>query len=428
MEQHYDGTVVGGGAAGLIGALELALTGKSVAVLEAKDRCGGRINTHYLANGYPVELGAEFVHGNLPITQELAQKAGLRMYEVVGSIWQKKDGELKEQQDFIEDFGQLKSKFNQLEYDLPVDDFINVYLQGEQFHELRFTLRNYVEGYYAADIKNASTFALREELTKAEDEQFRLETGYQKLVDYLESECKKRSVQFHFSSAVRQLNWQSGKVEAITESGSFIAKKALITVSMGVLQAEGITFSPSLSHISEAAKNLGFGHVKKINLWFEEAFWKNKFYTNNKDLHDLNFLFSEETIPTWWTQHPRKEALISGWLGGPKAKQLQSSTEEEIIAKAIHSLSNIFGIDVIRLRQLLKEAKVYNWSADTHFKGAYSYEVVNGPYYMQKILQPVDNTIYFAGEGLHHGNEIGTVEAALQSGRSVSQRLIAEFS
>lgn len=427
MEKQYDVIVIGGGAAGLIAALELALTGRSVAVLEAKERCGGRINTHYLANGSPVELGAEFVHGNLPVTQELVSKAGLKMYEVKGSIWQKKDGELNEQEDFIEDFSLLKKKFDQLEYDLTVDDFLNLYLQGEQFKELRFTLQNYVEGYYAADIKKASTFALWDELTKADDEQYRLETGYQKIVGYLEKECSSRGVQFYFSTAVQQLNWQSGKVEAITEKGALTAKKAIVTVSIGVLQNEGIRFSPSLPHISEAAKQLGFGHVIKINLWFEEAFWKEKSFTNKKDLHDLNFLFSVETIPTWWTQHPGKETLLTGWMGGPKAVDLQSLTEEEIVQKAVHSLSNIFGIDVIQLSQVLKEAKIYNWSADTHFNGAYSYEVVNGPTYMQTISQPVGNTLYFAGEGLYHGNEIGTVEAALQSGRTVAQQLIAQF-
>ena len=84
-------------------------------------------------------------------------------------------------------------------------------------------------------------------------------------------------------------------------------------------------------------------------------------------------------------------------------------------------------MDVIHLGQPLKEAKLYNWSADAHFNGAYSYEVINGHDYMEKILQPVDNTIYFAGEGLYKGKEIGTVEAALQSGRTVSQQLIAGF-
>lgn len=427
MEQQFNVIVIGAGAAGLIGALEIALTGRSVAVVESKERCGGRINTHYLENGHPMELGAEFVHGNLPVTKELAEKAGLKMYEVGGSIWQKRDGRLNEQEDSLESSGDLKKKFKQLEFDITVDEFLNLYLQGEQFQEVRFNLKNYVEGYYAADITKSSTFALRDELTKADDEQYRLETGYHQLIQFLEAECKHCGVQFFFLETVEQLNWQSGKVQVSTGNNSYTAEKALVAVSIGVLQSEAIIFYPSLPHIKEAASKLGFGHVIKVNLLFEEAFWRDKKFTNGEDLHDLNFLFSEETIPTWWTQHPNEQPLITGWLGGPKSLALQSSTDEEIVKKAICSLSQIFDLDVIQLGQILKEARIYNWSADKNFNGAYSYAVINGEALMQQILQPVDHTIYFAGEGLHHGNEIGTVEAALQSGRAVSRQLIAEF-
>ena len=46
---------------------------------------------------------------------------------------------------------------------------------------------------------------------------------------------------------------------------------------------------------------------------------------------------------------------------------------------------------------------------------------------MKKILEPVEQTVYFAGEGLHHGNEIGIVEAALFSGKNVARQLIEDF-
>jgi monoamine oxidase len=427
MEQQHDVIIIGAGAAGLISALEISLTGRSVAVIEASERCGGRINTNYTDNGYPVELGAEFVHGKLPITQELAKKAGLKMYEVGGSVWQKKDGEITRQKDFIEDFSVLEKKFNGIDHDLSVAGFMDKHLQGAAFEELRFSLQNYVEGYYAADMNKASTFALRDELTKADDEQYRLEKGYQYLIGYLEKECRKHGVQFYFSQPVKELSWKQNDVEAMTEKGSFKAKKVIVTASIGVLQKDRIGFSPTLPHLKETAQKLGYGHVIKINLWFEKAFWKNKEFTSKKNLKDLNFLFSEETVPTWWTQHPKDEPLLTGWLAGPKALTLQTLRDEELIKKALHSLSTIFNSGLIHLNQQLKKATVYNWSADPHFNGAYSYAVINGEEHMKEILRPVDNTVYFAGEGLHHGNEIGTVEAALQSGRNVSQQVVAAF-
>lgn len=428
MDQQYDVIIIGAGAAGLIAALEIALTRRSVAVIEAKEGCGGRINTIYTKNGYPIEQGAEFVHGNLPITQELAKKAGTKMYEVSGSIWQKKGGELNEQKDFIEDFSALQKKFKELKDDIPFAEFLNAHLQGDEYEELRFTLQNYVEGYYAADINKASTFALREELTKGDDEQYRIEDGYQKLVVYLETACRKQDVAFYFLQPVWQLHWKKGGIEAITEQGSFKAAKAIITVSVGVLQTGGITFSPVLPQKKEAAVQLGFGHVIKINFWFDEPFWKNKKFTGHKNLKDLNFLFSEEKIPTWWTRHPKNEPVITGWLGGPKAKAFSTLNKPEIVQKALLSLSNIFTIAIEELTQELKMAYLYNWSADAYFNGAYSFAVMNGGDHIKQLLEPVEDTIYFAGEGLHQGKEIGTVEAAFQSGRTVAQQLIASFS
>jgi monoamine oxidase len=56
-------------------ARELGRAGKNVTVLEARDRCGGRIHSLPTAEfGYPAEGGAEFVHGEAPVTYE----AGLR--------------------------------------------------------------------------------------------------------------------------------------------------------------------------------------------------------------------------------------------------------------------------------------------------------------------------------------------------------------
>jgi phytoene dehydrogenase-like protein len=74
----FDVIVVGAGAAGLAAASRLARAGRSVLVLEARERIGGRCFTRRMAGvGAPVELGAEFVHGRPQATLELLQAAGV---------------------------------------------------------------------------------------------------------------------------------------------------------------------------------------------------------------------------------------------------------------------------------------------------------------------------------------------------------------
>src|SRR3954468_1305341 len=88
--QVWDIIVIGAGASGLMAAWELAQTGKKVIVVEARNRIGGRIYT-INDNRFdkPVELGAEFIHGDLDYTLLLCKKAAIKKNPVKGEIWQK---------------------------------------------------------------------------------------------------------------------------------------------------------------------------------------------------------------------------------------------------------------------------------------------------------------------------------------------------
>lgn len=427
-ENSFDVIVIGAGAAGLIAVWELVQTGKRTAVVEARSRVGGRTHTiHDNKFELPVELGAEFVHGNLELTQMLLEKAEVDQYKVAGAIWQNEDGALNEQDDFVEDYAALNKKFEELREDISVSDFIKDYLKGNGFEEARFTLKNYVEGYYAADTHKASTFSLREELNTSDDEQYRIEGGYIRLIEYLHRQCEEQGAQFLLSSPVNEIKWRKDDVEVVCNEKSLHAKKVLITVPVGVLQSETIRFSPGIAETINAIKKLGFGPVIKTLLQFDEVFWQNEKFTQGKNLDKLSFIFSKSIIPTWWTYHPKKVAMLTGWSGGPHAEKLKNLREEEILLNALQSLSEIFSIDRRILQQKLKGWHVANWVTDPYSCGGYSYEVVNGSKFKQIIRRPVENTIFFAGEGLIDGPEIGTVEAALSSGRDTAHVLVASF-
>ena len=429
MEQElFDVIIIRPGAAGLMVAWELVQTGKKVLVLEARNRTGGRIHTIIDPNfEIPVEMGAEFIHGNLDLTLMLAKKAGIKYYKLSGEAWRKENGKLEKQGDFIADYNDLDKQFKELKHDMSVSDFFQQYLHGTQYEELRFSLRNYVEGYYAGDPNRVSTFALKEELTNSDDDQYRIEGGYIKITDYLQQEAESKGCIFLFEQPVKNLIWQKNLVKAQTTDKIFLSKKVVITVPIGVLQAESISFIPQIIDKIEAAKSLGFGPVIKTLLQFENAFWKDKNLTGHKNLNKLGFLFSDSIIPTWWTQQPKDYAILVGWSGGKHATDLKNLSKELILQKALKALSEIFNIDIIHLQQILKGWHVADWVTDPFSCGGYSYDVLNGNLAKNILKQPVDQTIYFTGEGLFEGPEIGTVEAAFVMGRETAFQLIASF-
>jgi monoamine oxidase len=76
--QSADVIVIGAGAAGLAAADELARKGRRALVLEARERVGGRCWTRRMPGlQIPVELGAEFLHGEAKLTHALLKKARL---------------------------------------------------------------------------------------------------------------------------------------------------------------------------------------------------------------------------------------------------------------------------------------------------------------------------------------------------------------
>ena len=74
----HDVIVVGGGFAGVTAAREAALRGRSVLLLEARDRLGGRTWTAEWA-GTSIEFGGAWVHWHQPHTWSEITRAGLEV-------------------------------------------------------------------------------------------------------------------------------------------------------------------------------------------------------------------------------------------------------------------------------------------------------------------------------------------------------------
>jgi len=398
-----DVLIIGAGAAGLYAATLLGRQGKKVTILEARDRTGGRIHTlHDPAFQLPVEAGAEFVHGDLQLTMKLLKEAGIERYETDGELYRSNNGQLEKQDDFVEDEKDLLKKLKSLEEDMSVKAFLQKYFSDAEHEDLRKSLTSFVEGYDAADADQASCFALLQELLGESNRQYRVKGGYGQLVTWLENECRKSGCNIHLSTIVTDVTWRAGEVVI---NKTFTAPKAIITVPSSILQSGQININPMPPAVQESIQSLGNTGVVKFILQFKEAFWKK----------NMGFVFSDEVVPTWWTQLPEENAMITGWMAGPVSVEHKDENDEALLNKAIASLANIFSLDVKLVHSKLISAHVMNWTSDLFTLGAYAYEKVGAQYAKRILNTPLANTLFFAGEAYHEGPERGTVEAALLS-------------
>jgi monoamine oxidase len=425
--------IIGGGISGLLAGRELARSGKRVIILEARNRIGGRIHTvDDPSFELPVELGAEFVHGDLPLTLHLLKEAGIKYYPVKGRMVQLVDGKLTDQNIFNEHNQMLVMRLKELENDMTVNDFLETYFGDQRYIRLKNTIKGFVQGYDAADTQRASTFAFRNEWLKEDDWiQYRIDGGYKRLSDFLGKEFEKEGGRVILKEVVRDIVWKPGHAEIISKQNTrYAASAVIVTVPLGILSTgEGynghIRFTPSIPEKIKAVHAMGFGSVIKIVLRFEESFWESDAIEKNAgtNMENVGFIFSDATVPTWWTQFPKHASMLTGWLAGPNAAQFKTSSEEDILTAALNSLSSILKTDHVMLKKKLIKYHVANWIVDPFAQGAYTYETPETKKARMTLQKPLDDTLFFSGEALYDGEYTGTVEAALASGLDVVKQI-----
>ena len=404
--------IVGAGAAGLMAARELARAGRRVTILEARERCGGRIHPLPASEfGYAADGGAEFVHGGAPITRGLAREAGLTVRTIGGAQWSFDGREFSRESPREPYDEQLHAAVKDLTDDLTVADFLRRYFPGPDHARLRHAVERMVEGYDAADPARASTLALRDEwMNDGHATQGRLDGGYGSLIDYLATECRKSGVAIQLGTVVSAIEDSGGKVAVRCAGGAAQScDRVILTVPLPLLRQ--IALPASVRAKAAATDEIGFGGVIKILLRFKRPWWRER----RQEFSDLLFLLSDETIPVWWTRYPDQHPVLTGWFGGPRTAGLAHLDQQGLVDAGIASLAAIFGLPRADIARELVAAAAANWANDPFARGAYSWATPRTRA-AQEILARPDGSVLFSGEALYRGRDMGTVEAALASG------------
>jgi monoamine oxidase len=398
---------------------ELARAGHKVTVLEARDRIGGRIwELPAEEFGYPAEGGAEFIHGEAPVTKALIAAAGLTLVRGRrdGERWDKRGATLTDREEDAPGFELLPKKLAALKHDLPIAAFLDKNFAGERFAAMRRSILRMTEGYDAADPARASTFALRDEwLGGGLRQSHRIAEGYGALMADLAAEIRGHGGDVRLGAEVKVIDATNVRC---ADGTATVGDRIVVTVPPPLLRA--IEFRPTLAGKLKAADAIGYGDVVKLLFRFERPWWANAL---GRDLSRLSFILGDAFVPTWWTQYPRPHPVLTGWLAGPRAAK-SALSEPELIDRGLDALASIFERDAATLRTTLVAARAIHWGQDRFARGAYSYATPESHTAQDELARPVHGVLYCAGEALYRGKDMGTVEAALANGKDTADRLL----
>jgi monoamine oxidase len=419
-----DVVVVGAGAAGLMAARELARAGRRVTILEARDRCGGRIYPLPEAEfGYGAEGGAEFVHGAAPVTRALMREAGLSLARRGGTRWSARSGPLAPAEPVMPHADRFHRALLDVTEDLPVAEFLRTRFAAPRYDELRRWVTRTVEGYDAADPQRFSTLALREEwLARDDGEHGRVREGYGALIAFLGAECRGHGAAIRLGAEVAAIVENRGRLAVCCADGTGI-EAAAVVLAVPLPLWSRIALPRSARERAGCGADIGFGNVVKILLRFATRWWAED---GGRNLADLSFLLSNAAVPTWWTQYPDRHPVLTGWLAGPRADAASPLGEAGFVALGIQSLAEIFDRTAEDLRARLAASRAIDWGSDPFARGAYSYATPKTRTALAILRRPHRDGIFFTGEALYAGPDMGTVEAALASGEETARTILLQ--
>lgn len=406
----HDTIIIGAGAAGLAAAQALAAAGRSTLVVEARDRLGGRIHTDRTRG--PVELGAEFIHGDRAVTWEFVRAAGLRTSRWGRDRGFARGGAVVPPDDPLS--ARVFALYEQVaSYEGPDISVAELLARSAAPDDpaLAITLR------WLANLEGADTSRLSAERYAWErahssngDDNFHLLDGYDRLVEQMAA-----GLDVRLGAPVERVAWEPGRV-VLTLAGdaTLEARRAIITLPVGVLQAGRVAFAPELPAEKRAALTaIPMGHVTKLVLWFERQFWP-----------EFTVLSTDGRIATWWPVESAATPTLMGYQGGEVALDVAAMGEERALEIALEELSRLFGVDA---GAACLGGRLADWSRDPWSLGAYTYSAVGTGDARTALAAPVADTLFFAGEATVLDGHIATVHGAIESGRRAAAEVLGEW-
>jgi monoamine oxidase len=388
---HFDidVVVVGAGVAGLVAARDLAHSGYRVAVLEARDRVGGRLLNATLPGGAPIEVGGQWVGPGQTQVLELVAELGLSLYPTYaqGRHVVELNGRMRTYTGRIPrlnpmvlaDIAQGSWRLNRLAHKLPaLGDPLTTsaaVLDRQTFATLirhllytptaRGYLRLITEAVFAAEPEDLSALWALSYIgagggldilvnTQGGAQQDRVVGGSQQIALTLAAQLGDR---VRLNCPVSQLDWDNSGIRIpLPDSTTLSARRAVIAVPP-TLSAR-IHYTPALPvDRQQLTQRMPMGAVIKTNVVYNEPFWRDRHLSGqaNSDGRAVGTVFDN-------TPASGRPGVLAAFIEGRHADAARRLSLAERRSQVLADLAAYFGPAAAEPIDYIE----YDWAAEQY--------------------------------------------------------------